>query len=36
MGNSWKTDNCTAIKALYAVYSIPEAAMLWCKIPEEV
>jgi len=35
MANSWEKDNCAAMKAHYAVYSIPEAAALWCGVPEE-
>ncbi|VAX08788.1 hypothetical protein MNBD_GAMMA25-2196 [hydrothermal vent metagenome] len=35
MTNSWEKDNCAAMKAHYAVYSIPQAAALWCGVPEE-
>ena len=28
-------DNCAAMKAHYAVFSIPQAAALWCKVPED-
>lgn len=35
MTNSWETDNCAAMKAHYAVYSIPHAAALWCGVPED-
>lgn len=35
VNGSWETDNCTAIKAHYAVYSIPKAAALWCGVPED-
>ncbi len=35
MTNSWETDNCAAMKAHYAVFSIPQAAALWCGIPED-
>ena len=35
MVESWKGDNCAAMKAHYAVYSIPHAAALWCGVPEE-
>jgi hypothetical protein len=31
----WEEDNCAAIKALYAVYSVPQAAALWCGVPED-
>lgn len=34
MSQPWETDNCNAIKAHYAVYSIPQAAALWCGIAE--
>lgn len=34
MTNTWETDNCAAMKAHYAVYSIPQAAALWCGVPE--
>ncbi len=35
MENDWETDNCAAMKAHYALYSIPQAAALWCGVPEE-
>jgi len=35
MSDSWKSDNCSAMKAHYAVYSVPHAAALWCGVPEE-
>lgn len=35
MKNTWETDNCAAMKAHFAVYSIPQAAALWCGVPEE-
>lgn len=35
MEKSWETDNCAAVKAHYAIYSIPEAAALWCGVPEK-
>ncbi|MDP8287016.1 MAG: hypothetical protein RAP03_10065 [Candidatus Electryonea clarkiae] len=34
MQQKWKNDNCEAMKAHYAVYSIPKAAALWCGVPE--
>lgn len=34
MTKPWETDNCAAMKAHYAVYSIPQAAALWCGVPE--
>ena len=34
MPQPWETDNCEAMKAHYAVYSIPQAAALWCGVPE--
>ena len=30
-----KEDNCEVMKALYAVYSVPQAAALWCGIKED-
>ncbi len=35
MANSWETDNCASMQAHYAVYLIPQAAALWCGIPED-
>jgi len=35
MTDSWKNDNCASMKAHYAVYSVPQAAALWCGVPEE-
>ena len=35
MQPSWQDDNCTAMKAHYAVYSIPQAAALWCGVPDD-
>ncbi len=35
MKNTGETDNCAALKAHYAGYSIPQAAALWCGVPEE-
>jgi len=32
MTETWKDDNCTAMKVYYAVYSVPEAAALWCGV----
>ena len=34
MSDSWKEDNCQSMKAHYAVYSVPQAAALWCGVPE--
>ena len=34
MQQPWETDNCVAMKAHYTVYSIPQAAALWCGVPE--
>lgn len=34
MKQPWESDNCAAMKAHYAVYSIPQAAALWCGVPE--
>lgn len=36
MTDSWKNDKCAAIKAHYAVYSVPHAAALWCGVPEDL
>lgn len=35
MDNSWEKDSCTTMKAHYAVYSIPQAAALWCGAPDD-
>jgi len=35
MSNIWETDSCTAMKAHYAIYSIPQAAALWCGVPDD-
>ncbi len=35
MKQPWETNNCAAMKAHYAVYSIPQAAALWCGVPED-
>jgi hypothetical protein len=35
MDKPWEADNCAAMKAHYAVFSIPQAAALWCGVPEE-
>lgn len=35
MSDTWKDDNCAAIKAHYAVLSIPKAAALWCGVPDD-
>lgn len=34
MNKQWETDNCAEMRAHYTVYSIPQAAALWCGIPE--
>jgi hypothetical protein len=36
MTDSWKDDNCAAVKAHYAVYSVPQAAALWCGVTEDL
>ena len=36
MKKSWETDNCAAMKAHYAVYSIPQAAALWRGVPDDL
>jgi len=35
MTDTWRDDNCAAMKAHYAVYSVPHAAALWCGVPED-
>jgi len=35
MEKPWETDSCESMKAHYAVYSIPQAAALWCRVPED-
>lgn len=35
MSQPWESDNCAAVKAHYAVYSIPQAAALWCGVSED-
>jgi hypothetical protein len=35
MAESWTNDNFALMKSLYAVYSIPQAAALWCGIPDD-
>jgi hypothetical protein len=35
MTDTWKNDNCAAMKAHYAVYSVPQAAALWCGVDKE-
>lgn len=34
MEKPWETDSCATMKSHYAVYSIPQAAALWCGVPE--
>jgi hypothetical protein len=36
MTDNWKDDNCAAVKAHYAVYSVPHAAALWCGVTEDL
>ncbi len=36
MVKSWETDNCAAMKAHYAVYSVPQSAALWCGVPDDM
>lgn len=31
----WESDNCSSMRAHYAVYSVPQAAALWCGVPED-
>ena len=35
MAKPWEDDNCAAMKAHYAVFSIPKAAAMWCGVPED-
>lgn len=35
MDKPWEKDNCAAMKAHYAVFSVPQAAALWCDVPED-
>ena len=35
MTENWKDDNCAAMKSHYAVYSVPEAAALWCGVEKD-
>lgn len=35
MTETWKDDDCIAMKAHYTVYSVPEAAALWCGIDKD-
>jgi hypothetical protein len=35
MTEAWKDDNCAAMKAHYAVYSVPEASALWCGVDKD-
>jgi hypothetical protein len=32
----WEKDNCEAMRAHYAIYSIPKAAALWCGVPDDL
>ncbi len=36
MTNSWKDDNCEAMKVHYAVYSVQEAAARWCGVTDDL
>jgi hypothetical protein len=36
MANPWESDSCEEIRAYYSVYSIPQAAALWCGVPAEI
>jgi len=36
MTEAWKDDNCAAMKAHYAVYSVPKAAALWCGVEKDM
>ena len=36
MEKTWESDSCAAMKAHYAIYSIPKAAALWCGVPDDM
>ena len=36
MSETWKDDNCAAMRAHYAIYSVPHAAALWCGVPDDL
>ncbi len=36
MNDSWKDENCAAMTAHYAIYSIPHAAALWCGVTDDL
>ena len=36
MNETWKNDNCAAMKAHYAVYSVSKAAALWCGVEKDL
>ncbi len=36
MNQTWESDNCASMRAHYAVFSIPQAAALWCGVPENI
>ncbi len=36
MTETWKNDNCAAMKAHYEVYSVPKAAALWCGVEKDL
>lgn len=35
MNKPWEADNCEQIRAHFAYYAVPVAAMLWCGVPAE-
>lgn len=35
MNRPWENDNCEQIRAHYAYYPVPVAAMLWCGVPPD-
>ena len=35
MDKPWEKDNCAAMKAHYAIFSVRQAAALWCNAPED-
>jgi len=36
MVDRWKNDNCAAVKARYALYSVAHAAALWCGVTDDL
>lgn len=36
MSKPWENDSCDTIRAYHAIYSVPQAAALWCGVPEKM